>query len=181
MKILIGIIVIFSALVLAMSALTHKPPAPVIISVVPTATLTPTPTPTIIITKIPTPLPPTPTPTPATDINSTVNSYRMANDRSALQTNGDLCRIATTRAAQQAQAGSLDNHAGFQGEAASQKEFLHVGEILQYHDPPESNHYLVYTGWAQSGEHNAVLLDPGWTHGCGATNGSFAVFIFGRK
>jgi len=110
-----------------------------------------------------------------------MNSYRYAHGLSTLLlTNGNLCRIATTRVHQQVQAGSLDNHAGFQGEAASQKEFLHVGEILQYQSPPQDNRYLVYTGWADSAEHNAIMLDPSWTHGCGATSGPFAVFIFAR-
>jgi uncharacterized protein YkwD len=119
-------------------------------------------------------------PQPGTDLNSAVNQYRKDHGLSALQTNGNLCRIASTRVAQQVKAGSLDNHAGFQGEAASQKEFLHVGEILQYRSPAATNEYLVYTGWAGSPQHNAIVLDPGWTHGCGARTDIFAAFIFAR-
>jgi uncharacterized protein YkwD len=115
------------------------------------------------------------------DLNSTVNAYRAANGRNALTVHATLCRIAVTRVNQMVQAGSLDNHAGFQAQSESQKEFLHVGEILQYRSPQESPTYLVYTGWAGSAQHNPLLLDPGWTHGCGSISGLFAVFIFGRN
>lgn len=194
MKILPVIILFLSALVMTGIYLQHRaPPTPPAVS--PTVTVSPTSTPRpeawttgpsasgrdqpLAGTSTPRE---TSSPTPrASDLNSTVNAYRKANGRGTLSTNGDLCRIAATRLAQIVQAGSLDNHAGFQGQAASQKEFLHVGEILQYRDPPETNEWLVYTGWAGSGEHNAILSDPGWTHGCGARAGTFAVFIFGRK
>jgi uncharacterized protein YkwD len=114
-------------------------------------------------------------------LESLVNGYRSANGRSALATSGTLCRIAATRMANLSAAGGLDNHAGFAGQAQSQKEFSNMGEILQYRWPPVSNETILYTGWAGSKEHDAVLLAPGWTHGCGATDGSFAVFIFGKK
>ena len=114
-------------------------------------------------------------------LNDLVNAYRSANGRSALGSNGTLCMIATVRMGQLSAAGGLDNHAGFEGQARSQKEFSNMGEILQYRWPPASNESIVYTGWVGSREHEVVLLAPGWTHGCGATNGSFAVFIFGMK
>jgi uncharacterized protein YkwD len=194
MKIVAGILLFLAALILNVNSVMQKTPdtKPRASAPTPTITNSPTDTPTPTATPIPvvitaTPVPvivspaPTPIPQQANDINGTVNEYRKTNGRGALATNGDLCRIASTRVADQARAGSLDNHAGFQGQAASQKEFLHVGEILQYRNPPESNHWLVFTGWAGSGEHNAMLLDPSWTHGCGAVSGTFAVFIFGRK
>lgn len=161
-----------------------KIPAPV--TPTPTAAETPkeimtsspvtiTPEPTVTSTVSPTPAPASDS---SGDLLSVMNSYRQANGKSVLSSNASLCRIAATRAREQAQAGSLDNHAGFQGEAASQTEFHHVGEILQYQPYPESAQYLVYTGWGTSGEHVAIMLDPRWTNGCGATSGLFAVFIF---
>ena len=189
MKILIRTMLLFTAAIIIAISAVNRPgntgstalPVP---SSTPSQTVTPTPIP---VTRAPTPLPTVkiiPSSgniTTSNELNSTVNEYRSANGRSTLTIHNTLCRIAATRVNQQAQAGSLDKHAGFQAQSESQKEFLHLGEILQYRSPQATVQYLVYTGWAGSGEHNSVLLDPGWTHGCGSISGLYAVFIFGRN
>jgi uncharacterized protein YkwD len=179
---------------------TKKTPEP-IASPSPTAT----PTPTEVPTPTTTPKPTTPktlgvqiqatvAPTKATvqtggaltasdrmatpgEIFGAVNSYRNAHGLGSLSSSGTLCAIASTRANQQAQAGHLD-HGGFEGQAKSQTEFHHVAEILQYTSVPATASYLVNTGWAGSPQHNGQMLGAQWTHGCAATAGFYAVFVF---
>ncbi len=129
------------------------------------------------------PLPTYSNPEPAREDQSLidlVNAYRTSHGRSVILSNGNLCRIADTRLARMVAAGGLDNHAGFATAAQGQKEFSRMSEILQYRLPPASNEAIV-SGWTASHEHEVVLLAPGWTNGCGATNGSMSVFIFGMK
>lgn len=108
-----------------------------------------------------------------------MNTYRKSRGLSTLSTSNELCQIAQARANDQQRAGHLD-HSNFQTQAATQKTFRHVGEILQYWDTPQTAEYLVNTGWASSGEHAAIMNDPSLTHGCGVIAGFYSVFIFGR-
>lgn len=117
----------------------------------------------------------------ADELFSAMNDYRKSHGLNAVNRSSTLCTIAQTRANQQEALGHLDNHAGFVSAARTQTEFIHVGELLQYWSIPEDATYLVNTGWGQSEEHVAIMTDPTLTDGCGAINGYYSVFIFGRK
>lgn len=183
----------------------HQPPALPTPTVTPTVTMAPTFSPTLTATPgLPSADGLTPTPTrkiivtvsptstgvqtqttseaaSAEGLFLAMNDYRKSHGLNAVNKSSTLCAIAQTRANQQASLGHLDDHTGFQAAAQSQTEFKHVGELLQYWSAPETAAYLVNTGWGQSGEHIAIMTDPTLTDGCGAMNGYYSVFIFGRR
>lgn len=111
---------------------------------------------------------------------SAINAYRTSHGLGAVSISSTLCTIAQSRANAQAAFGHLD-HAGFDGAMHSQTEFHHMAEILQYWDVPENATYLVEKGWAESGEHNGIMLDSTWTAGCGGVAGFYSVFIFAKN
>jgi uncharacterized protein YkwD len=156
--------------------------APPIAVASPSAVIVPVTTPSIVTepTRKPSPTqqPVNPYAT-SNSLFSAMNTYRKSRGLSTLSTSNELCLIAQARANDQQRAGHLD-HSNFQTQAATQKTFHHVGEILQYWDTPQTAEYLVNTGWASSGEHAAIMNDPSLTHGCGGIAGFYSVFIFGR-
>jgi uncharacterized protein YkwD len=57
-----------------------------------------------------------------------------------------------------------------------------MGEITFSSSNSTSPEYAVNEGWAKSTSgHRENMLNTKWNYGCGATNGYFAVFIFGKK
>jgi len=132
------------------------------------------------------------TPSPATTIVNisqgdaglltAVNGFRNSNGISSLSSSGSLCQIAEKRLSGLISQGSLDNHAGFNKFFSSQTEFNAMGEIIFQSSNQQSAEYAVNQGWAKStAGHRENMLDAKWNFGCGATNGYFFVFNFGKK
>jgi len=111
-----------------------------------------------------------------------VNGFRNSNGVSLLSSSNSLCLIAEKRLSELIAQGSLDNHAGFNKFFSSQTEFNAMGEIIFQSSSKQTAEYAVNEGWAKStAGHRENMLDPKWNYGCGATNGFFSVFNFGKK
>lgn len=114
---------------------------------------------------------------------SSVNSFRSANGGlPGLNSSGSLCDIASKRLNELVSSGSLDSHAGFNKYFQRQSEFNAMGEVIFHSSNQTTPDYAVNEGWAKStAGHRENMLDAKWNYGCGATNGYFAVFNFGKK
>lgn len=113
---------------------------------------------------------------------SAVNIFRSSNGLDSLSSSGELCMIAEKRLKELTEKGSLDSHAGFNKYFQGQSEFNAMGEVIFQSSNQTSPEYAVNEGWVKSTSgHKENMIDPKWNYGCGATNGYFAVFNFGKK
>ena len=116
----------------------------------------------------------------AEELFEAMNSYRRSQALQEVVKNDTLCAVAQNRANELQALGKLDDHAGFEKYARSQKEFDTMDEILYGGVQPQSGVHIVEYGWDRSltGHRNA-LQNRMLTHGCGGIAGYFAVFEFG--
>jgi len=116
------------------------------------------------------------------DLLLAVNAFRSSNGVASLNGSDSLCNIAGKRLSELIAVGNLDSHAGFNKYFSGQTEFNAMGEVIFQSSKPKPADYVVGQGWAKStAGHRENMLDPKWNYGCGATNGYFSVFNFGKK
>lgn len=177
-------------------------PTPQTINAYAGATLNISPTPVFQPTQIPTAQPtpsltpttkptrqPTKTPIPTSHINTTdntlaaaINNFRKDHGISAISRHETLCSITNTRLQQLVKRGELDNHDGiFAFQPQIFQTFSEWWEVLFFASPEKNSRDVVYQGWAQSPSHKDSILKNEATHGCGAEQGGYAVFLLARK
>jgi uncharacterized protein YkwD len=143
----------------------------------PTPTTAPTPRrlPTILPTN-------TPKQRPENILLPGINALRKENGNTPIQESSLLCSIASQRVTQLVQRGSLDDHQGIQQFTKTiLSPFSLWAEVIYMSSPPKTASAVVQEGWAQSPPHKKAILLPEMTHGCGAMENGFAVFLLGKK
>jgi len=110
----------------------------------------------------------------ASELNSTLNNYRVAHGLNSLTIDATLCAIAQERAVEITQNFS---HDGF--EAAVKRHNLQKSSGENIASGPLTAVQFVEWSWDKSPGHKANMLAD-WTEGCGGVNGRFAVFIFAK-